>query len=124
MAYNAKELFKKAKDLIPKHKLIFIEDVAAMLGIAKSTFYEHIPIDSNESNELRDLIEKNKIELKVSMRKKWFQSDNPTLQMALYKLTSTKEEHKALQMNYTENENRGEPTLIIKREIVSKKEND
>jgi hypothetical protein len=48
------------------------------------------------------LLEENKIALKVSMRKKWFDSDNATLQMGLYKLCSNTTEHKLLQQNYTE----------------------
>jgi len=102
MAYDKNILFKKAKEIIPKYKLIFIEDVCAYLGINKTTFYRHLPIESNEYNELSELLEKNKIEIKVSLRKKWFDSDNATLQMALYKLTSTDTEHKKLQQNYTD----------------------
>ena len=100
--YTTAELFEKAKEIIPKYELIFIEDVCAYLGLAKSTFYIHIPVESNESNELRYLLEKNKIDIKVGLRKKWFESDNATLQMALYKLTSTDTEHKKLQQNYTD----------------------
>ena len=102
MAYDKNILFEKAKEIIPKYKLIFIEDVCAYLGINKTTFYRHLPIESNEYNELSELLEKNKIEIKVSLRKKWFDSDNATLQMALYKLTSTDTEHKKLQQNYTD----------------------
>ena len=116
--YNAKELFEKAKELIPKHKLIFVEDVVAMLGISKSRFYELITGTSDEMDVLRDLIETNKIALKVSMRKKWFDSDNATLQMALYKLTSTKEEHKKLQQNYTDVTTDGEKINIAPIEWV------
>ena len=100
--YNTKELFEKAKELIPKHKLIFVEDVIALIGISKSRFYELITGTSDEMDVLRDLLDKNKIELKVSMRKKWFASDNATLQMGLYKLLSTTEEHKKLQQTYSE----------------------
>lgn len=96
------KLFEKAKEVIPKYKLIFIEDVCAYLGISKPTFYVHLPVGSNEFNELRELLDKNCIEIKVSLRKKWFDSDNATLQMALYKLTSTDVEHKKLQQNYTD----------------------
>lgn len=102
MEYNPKSIFEKAKEAITKHKLIFVEDICAFIGIAKSTYYVHIPVGSDYSNELNDLLEKNRIDIKVSLRKKWFDSDNPTLQMALYKLTSTKEEHKKLQQNYTD----------------------
>lgn len=102
MAYDKNILFKKAKEIIPKYKLIFIEDVCAYLAISKPTYYTHFPVGSDEFNELSDLIDKNKIEIKVSLRKKWFDSDNATLQMALYKLTSTDTEHKKLQQNYTD----------------------
>lgn len=102
MAYKTKVLKEKALKAIKEHNLIFIEDVCAMLGIAKSTYYLHFKKDSTDSNELNTKLEENKISLKVALRKKWFDSDNPTTQMALYKLCSTTEEHKKLQQNYTD----------------------
>lgn len=102
MAYKTKVLKEKALKVIKEHNLIFIEDVCAMLGIAKSTYYLHFKKDSADSNELNTKLEENKISLKVALRKKWFDSDNPTTQMALYKLCSTTEEHKKLQQNYTD----------------------
>ena len=102
MAYSTEILKAKATEAIKKNKLIFVEDICAMIGISKSTFYEHFPVNQNDSNELSDLLEENKINLKVAMRKKWFDNDNATLQMALYKLCSTDTEHKKLQQNYTD----------------------
>lgn len=107
-AYKTTELFEKAKEIIPKYKLIFIEDVCAYMGINKTTFYRHLPVDSDEFNELRDLLDKNCIDIKVGLRKKWFDSDNATLQMALYKLTSTDIEHRKLQQNYSDVTTKGE----------------
>jgi hypothetical protein len=80
--------------------------------------YEHFPIDSNELNELKKLIEDNKITLKTSMRKKWYDSDNATLQMGLMKLIATPEEHKRLATNF--NDHSGEiktsqPTIVFKK---------
>lgn len=103
MAYDTKELFEKAKDVIVKHKLFFIEDIVAFLPCSKPTFYEHFPIDSNEINELKELLETNRTELKVSMRSKWYKSNAPALQMALMKLICTDEERKKLAMQYSEN---------------------
>ena len=102
MAYSTEILKAKATEAIKKNKLIFVEDICAMIGVSKSTFYEHFPVNQNDSNELSDLLEENKINLKVAMRKKWFDNDNATLQMALYKLCSTDTEHKKLQQNYTD----------------------
>ena len=102
MAYNTEILKAKAIEAIKKNKLIFIEDICAMIGISKPAFYDHFKIDSDDYNELSHLLDENKISLKVALRKKWFDSDNATTQMALYKLCSTNEEHKKLQQNYTD----------------------
>ena len=125
MPYDTKVLKQKAIEAIKKNKLIFIEDIAAMLGINKTTLYNHFPIDTDDFNELTTLLNENKISLKVSLRKKWFDSDNATTQMALYKLCSTPEEHKKLQQNYTDvtsnNETINIPTSVTV-EIVTTRE--
>lgn len=118
MAYNTEILKEKAIDLIKKNKLLFIEDVVAMLGISKPTFYTHFPVETDEFNNIRGLLELNKAEIKISIRYKWSKSDNPTAQMALYKLCSTKEEHMKLQQNYTDHTTDGEKiqttTIVFK----------
>ena len=45
---------------------------------------------------------KNKVNLKVSLRSKWYNSDAPTLQLALMKLVASDEERKALSTSYME----------------------
>lgn len=114
MAYDKKKIFEKSKEVIVKHKLFFIEDIVSFLPIAKKTFYEYYPIDSNESNELKGLLETNRVELKVSMRSKWYKSNAPALQMALMKLICTDEERKMLAMQYIESENKHETNTTIK----------
>jgi len=100
MAYNTQVLFEKAKTEIVSKRLIFIEEVATFIGISKNTLYDHFPIESNEMHELKKLIEDNKISLKTSMRKKWYDSDNASLQMGLMKLIATPEELRRLSMNH------------------------
>jgi len=114
MAYNTQVLFEKAKTEIVSKRLIFVEEVATFIGINKTTLYEHFPIDSNELNELKKLIEDNKISLKTSMRKKWYDSDNPTLQMGLMKLIATPEEHKRLSQTFVDSENVNKNEISIK----------
>ena len=105
MAYDRKKIFEQAKEMITKHKLFFVEDIVAFLPISKKTFYEFFPLESDESNDLKELLEQNRVELKVSMRSKWYKSNAPALQMALMKLISTPEELKRLSMQYNENNN-------------------
>lgn len=105
MAYDKKKIFQQAKAAIIKHKLFFIDDIIAFIPISKSTFYEW---ELEKSEELKDLLEQNKTELKVSMRAKWYKSDAPVLQMALMKLISSPEEHRKLSMNHTDVTTNGE----------------
>lgn len=93
MAYKTSELEKKSLEAIEKHKLFFIEDIVAYLPCDKSTFYNH---KLHELDTIKDALEKNKVEVKTSMRSKWYKSDNPTLQMGLYKLIGTEQEAERL----------------------------
>ena len=102
MAYNKTEIFETAKKKIVEHKLFFVEDIVAFLPISKKTFYEYFPVESDESNELKELLNQNKTELKVSMRSKWYKSNAPALQMALMKLICTDDERKKLSMTHTD----------------------
>ena len=98
MAYNTATLKKQALEAIEKHKLFTIEDVVAFIGCARSTFYVYIPDKSDAHKEIEELMQRKRIELKISMRKKWFESDAPALQLGLYKLIATQEERSALSM--------------------------
>jgi hypothetical protein len=106
MAYDKKKIFEQAKEVIVKHKLFFVDDIVAFLPISKTTFYEYFPPESNETNELKGLLETNRTTLKVSMRSKWYTSNAPALQMALMKLIATPEELKKLSMQFIESENK------------------
>lgn len=97
MAYDKKKIYEQAKEVIVKHKLFFIDDIVAFLPIAKSTFYEW---KLEQSEELKELLEQNRVELKVSMRSKWYKSNSPALQMALMKLIANKDELRRLSMQY------------------------
>jgi hypothetical protein len=108
MAYDKQEIFDTAKSAIVKNKLIFMDEVPAFLPCSRSTFYDYFPDSSDELDALKALISINKTQIKTSMRSKWYKSNAPALQMALYKLIATPDEHKALQMNYTDHTTKGE----------------
>lgn len=111
MAYDKKKIFEQAKEVIVKHKLFFVEDIVAFLPCDKTTFYKFFPPESNELNELKELLNQNRTELKVSMRSKWYKSNAPALQMALMKLIATPEELRKLSMQFVESENKNENTV-------------
>ena len=117
MAYDKIKIFEQAKEMIVKHKLFFIEDIVAFLPCDKTTFYRFFEPESNEYNELKGLLETNRIELKVSMRSKWYKSNAPALQMALMKLIATPDELKKLSMQYVESENKN--TNVNLKDLIS-----
>ena len=102
MAYKTDDLLKKSLEAIDKYKLFFIEDVVAYLPCSKETFYQH---KLHESDALKSALLKVKTEIKVSMRSKWYKSENPTLQMGLMKLIASPDELKQLSMTHVESKN-------------------
>ena len=100
--YNRDKIFEQAKNLSIEENLFFIEDIVALLPCDKTTFYRFFEPESNEYNELKAILDRNKTSLKVSMRKKWKDAEAPALQMALMKLICTDSERKKLAMTHTD----------------------
>jgi hypothetical protein len=105
MAYDRVKIYEQAQELIKTKKLFFIEDVVTLLPCTKSTFYEFFQTESDELNTIKELLDKNKIEIKNGLRNKWFNGNNPLTQMALYKLIGTEEEYHRIASTKTENKN-------------------
>jgi hypothetical protein len=126
MAYDRVKIFEQAKEMIVKHKLFFVDDIVAFLPIHKATFYEFFTPESEQSDELKGLLETNRTELKVSMRSKWYKSNAPALQMALMKLIATPEELRKLSMQFIESENKNIniPPIIGMRIIDNNEQTD
>ena len=89
MAYKTSELEAKALEVIQKNRLVFIHEVASFMNISRQTFYTY-GLDKLDS--IKDALDLNKETIKAGLRKKWYESDNATVQIALYKLIGTDEE--------------------------------
>jgi hypothetical protein len=107
MAYDKKKIFQQSKELIEKHKLFFIEDIVPFLPCVRSTFYSFFPESSDELDILKRMLDKNKIEVKSSLRSKWYKSEAPALQLALMKIICTDDERKRLSMTHVDNTSNG-----------------
>lgn len=68
MAYDRKKIFEQAKEVIVKHKLFFVEDIVSFLPCTKPTFYDFFPPDSNELNELKELLETNRKKIQYGIQ--------------------------------------------------------
>jgi len=106
MAYDRNELEATAIAAIKKHKLFFIQDVIAYLPCTSSTFY-HLGLEKSES--IKEALLEIKTNIKVSMRSKWYLSEQPTLQLALMKLISSEEELRKLSMSHNVLEEKEKP---------------
>ena len=120
MAYDKGELLEQAKKAIIENSLHFIEDIVAALPCDKTTFYRQFKKDSNEYNELKELLTENKTNQKQKLRKKWSDSDNATLQLSLYKLIGTDEDRQKLSQTHLDIKSDNEPIGLeinfVKRE--------
>ena len=105
MAYKTKDLLKMAIKAIKKHNLFMIEDVVAFLPCSVATFYNH---ELDKLEELKELINTNRIATKKKMQNKWFESENATLQMGLMKIIASIEERQRLSQSYTDVTTKGE----------------
>ena len=99
MAYDKKELEKKALLAIEKHKLMFMEHIIAFLPCSKTTFYD---LELNESDTIKKAVEEMRISKKTKMLSNWIDSETPSLQIAAMKMIS--EEHEAHRLNGTRQE--------------------
>ena len=106
MAYDRNELEATAIAAIKKNKLFFIQDVIAYLPCTSSTFY-HLGLEKSES--IKEALLEIKTNIKVSMRSKWYLSEQPTLQLALMKLISSEEELRKLSMSHNVMEEKEKP---------------
>jgi len=102
MAYSRKKLYEQAMQVIEERNLFFIEDVVAFLPCDRSTFYAKFPPNSDESDTIKRALETNKIRTKSAIRHRLFNMDNPTAQIALYRMIATPEERDAISMNRTD----------------------
>ncbi len=90
MTYDKDKLEKQAIKIIEANEnVVFYDDVIAKLPCVSSTFYDH---EMEKSESIKEALEKNKVNAKQELRKKWRTNDNATLQIALYKLISTNNE--------------------------------
>lgn len=117
MAFDRDKLYQQAQTAITENNLFFIEDIVAFIPCSKPTFYEYFPIDSNELNNLKGLLEKNKIRTKSAIRAKLYKSPKASELLALYRLICTPEERKMLNQNYIELTGKDGKDLLPKIEI-------
>lgn len=113
MAYDKDKLLKDALEKAEEKNCFFIEQLISFLPCDKTTFYRLFDVKSNEYNTIKDILDKNKVEIKTAMYNKWFDSDNATLQIGLMKLIATDEEAHRLNGSKSEVKLEGDVNIPI-----------
>lgn len=103
--YNTEDLEKQSLEAIEKYNLFFIDDIVCYLPCSRATFYNH---SLDKLDTIKEALQKVRTNVKVSMRSKWYKSENATLQISLMKLIASQEERKRLSQTYTDVTSKGE----------------
>lgn len=86
------ELQEKALKILGKKKdIYFFGDLAIELGYNRQYLYD-IGFSPDKNDTLKTALEENKKTVKRGLRNKWFNNNNPTVQIALYRLIADEEE--------------------------------
>ena len=109
MAYNKQEMINQSLEAIKKYNLIFLDELFAYVPFSSSTFYNH---ELEKLENIKKAIEDNKIRIKGGLRKKWYESENFSSQLALYKLAGTDEERKRLSQSYIQDQSSSKEFII------------
>lgn len=95
--YAPQQIYAEAMRIIEEKVVFFEDDLIAWLPCSKSTYYEHIKRGSDEADSIKSAILLNRVRAKSVVRRNLFQNaDNPTAQIAFYKMICTPEEREAL----------------------------
>lgn len=108
MAYSRKRLYEQALQVIEERNLFFIEDLVAFLPCDRATFYRKFPQGCDECDNIKRALETNKVRTKSAIRHRLFNMDNPTAQIALYRMIATPEERDAISTTKTDITSGGE----------------
>lgn len=113
MAYDKKQILDQAIQAAKENGLFFISDVVAYVPCTTSTFYEYFPSNSEESESLKEVLEENKINMKVKLRNKLAKGEKAAEILALYKLIATDSERQALSMQHIDHTTKGEKINVV-----------
>jgi hypothetical protein len=105
---NKNKIEKMALALIKEHKIVFISDLCCLLPVSRATFYNY---ELDKLDTIKEALDNNRISLKSGLRNKWYESNNSTLQIALYKLLGDNEERNVLNNNIISDPEKGMGTL-------------
>jgi hypothetical protein len=87
-------------EAIQKHPIFSFNDIFVYYkGCCRATAYNH---NLDKLDSIKEAIYTNRRKGVTSLKAKWLNSDNATLQLAIMRMICDPEEHKTLNQNYTD----------------------
>jgi hypothetical protein len=102
MAYDRDKILNKCIEAIKKNKLVFFDEISQYVEPTRSCLYQW---EFEKLDVIKEALEDNRVAHKSIMRNRWIQSDQPTLQIAAYKLMASDEEFERLTLQQINSNN-------------------
>ena len=111
---NKKSTYEKEILKVIQHNNLFvITDIFAFYtGCTRKTFYDH---ELHKSDTIKKAIDDNKLKTCQSLKNKWYKSDNPTLQIALFKTICGGDDLRKLSQSYIDQNLDNNITITVSR---------
>jgi len=108
------EHVKKIKELFESEKIFTFKDIFVFYkGCSRASAYAH---GLDKLDDIKEALEMNKRRGVQSLVDKWIDSENPTLQIAAFKIICDPDERRAISSNYTEDKKEdSDNEIIVKR---------
>lgn len=112
--FDTEELRQTALLAIKREKLVFFNEICGYISAGRATLYGH---DIDKDEEIIKALAENRIKTKVGLRRKWYDSDNASVQISLFKLLATDEERLKLSQSYVDVTTKGDkmPSLDVSK---------
>jgi len=125
--YSDEDMVSLSLQAIKEHNVTSINEMCMYTPFTRILFYKRkINHNKEEYKKILDALDEVKIALKFSLKKKWYNSSNPTLQIACFKLHADADELKALNSQHVDHTTQGEKitTITVKPPVIEEEEND
>ena len=96
--------------VIKEKEIAFFDHCFAFTGFSRATAYNY---GLDKLDTIREIINANRVKSKNYMLNKWILGDNPTLQVAAFRLLSDSTEHQKLNQSYIDHTSKGERINLV-----------
>lgn len=93
---NKEKAYKMALKAAETSNAIYVQDVYEMIGISRSTFYHYFPNDSEQLDNIKRELRRNRSNIRMTVRDNMLNSKSSSSYIGLLKIVGTDDEKKAL----------------------------